>query len=83
MNNSLVIYSIPSQGCKNAPRFGKIMTVHITDLPIKWTKHLMSFIFFTNIIIASTTNSNLSTFWALKNDKFSMKVWVIARFLTK
>ena len=27
--------------------------------------------FFMNIIIASTTNSNLSIFWALKNDEFS------------
>jgi len=57
------------------------MTVHITDLSIKWTYDLMPFfIFFTNIIIASTANSNLSTFWALKNDEYSIKVWAIARF---
>ena len=54
--------------------FQKIMTIHIIDLPIKQTYHLMPFfMFFTNIIIASTTNSNLSNFCALKSDEFSKK----------
>ena len=43
---------------------GKCITVNIIDLPIKWTYHSMPFfMFFTNIIIASIANSNLSTFW--------------------
>ena len=38
------------------------------------------FTFFTNIIIASISNSNLSTSWALKNDEFSIKVCIIGHF---
>ena len=54
--------------------FQKIMTVHITDLPIKQTYHSMPFfMFFTNIIIASTANSNLSTFELLKMMNFQLK----------
>jgi len=36
--------------------------------------------FFMNIIIASTTKSNLNAVWALKNDEFSIKVWVVDYF---
>ena len=45
-------------------QMGKCMTVHIIDLPIKWKCHSMPFfMLFTNIIITSIANSNLSTFW--------------------
>jgi len=48
---------------------GKIRANSITGFHIKWIYHSMPFfMLFTNIIIASTRNSDLSTFWPLKND---------------
>ena len=59
----------------------KFIANSITGFCIKWIYHLMPFfMLFTNIIIASTGNSDLSTCWPLKNDlnmgyKKGLKHW--------
>ena len=51
---------------------GKIIANHITGFRMKIIYHSMPFfMLFTNIIIASTANSDLSTFLALNNGEFS------------
>ena len=59
------------------------MTVHIIDFPIKWIYHLMLFYALYEYNNCFYLNSNLSTFWALENDKFSIKVRVLGCFMTK
>ena len=68
---------------KNDRIYKKIMTVHITDLPIKWNIPLD---FFFHVLYkynncSNATNSNLGTFWALQNDEFSIRAWLITHFL--
>ena len=58
---------------KPCKKIGKIIAVHITGFPVTWIYHLMPFLMlFTNMIIASTLNWDLSAFAALKNDQFSI-----------
>ena len=54
---------------------GKTGANSITGFHIKWIYNLMPFLF-TNIIIASAANSDLSTFWPLKNDLYMVSLQI-------